>query len=167
MHWLIRKKSSLQWISGFFCLHVNLEESGFKTLQASIRSKLSEALLITSNDFLWVQLQLVGNRTSCPKIQGCYAHADLKLLARFLSELYSAQSYYHYLLLLLLLLLLVVVLLLMGEGGGAYLKNVFARVASIYANLWKQKKLLRKSSTLLGFVWNVNMATVTSCENAL
>ena len=39
--WSIRKKSSLHWISGFFCLHVNLEESGFKTLQASIRSDIN------------------------------------------------------------------------------------------------------------------------------
>ena len=30
--------------------------------------------------------------------QECYthAHADLKLLERFLPELYSTQSYYHY-----------------------------------------------------------------------
>ena len=39
---------------------------------------------------------IVGNRTSRRRIQGCYAHADLKLLARFLPELYSTQSYYHY-----------------------------------------------------------------------
>jgi len=52
-------------------------------------------------------------------------------------------------------------------------------MASIYANLWKQKKVftLKNSSTPPGFVWNTNMAAVllflntkmaavTSCENA-
>ena len=47
-----RKKSSLQWTSGVLRRHVNLEESGFNTLQASIKSKLSQKVLITSKDFL-------------------------------------------------------------------------------------------------------------------
>ena len=52
--WFTRKKSSLQWTSGVLRRHVNLEESGFNTLQASIKSKLSQKVLITSKDFLWV-----------------------------------------------------------------------------------------------------------------
>ena len=56
----------------------------------------------------------------------------------------------------------------------------FTYVASIYANLWDQKKAFtwQKSSTHRGFswdtnmasvslFWNTNMAVVTSCENAL
>ena len=42
------------------------------------------------------------------------------------------------------------------------------RVTRIYANLSKQKKKFtkEKSSTPTEFVWNTNMAAVTSCENA-
>ena len=36
------------------------------------------------------------DRMSRRRIQACYAHADLKLLARFFPELHSTQFYYHY-----------------------------------------------------------------------
>ena len=44
---------------------------------------------------------------------------------------------------------------------------VFTHVASIYANLLEQKKVVayEKSSTPTGVVWDKNMAAMTSCEN--
>ena len=54
--------------------------------------------------------------------------------------------------------------------------SVFPHVASIYANLWEQKKQKQKSSIPTGLSWYTNMAavfwttkmaTVTSCENTL
>ena len=49
------------------------------------------------------------------------------------------------------------------------LLSVFTHVADIHANVLGQKKAfsLEKSSTPTGRVWNTNMASVTSCENAL
>ena len=64
-----------------------------------------------------------------------------------------------------IIIIIFIIIIIIIIFGGAYLLSVFGHVASIYANLWK--KLLRKSSTPSGFVWNVNMATLTSCENAL
>ena len=49
--WFTRKKSSLQCTTGFLCRHVNPETSGFNTLQASTKSRLSQKLLIISSDF--------------------------------------------------------------------------------------------------------------------
>ena len=61
-----------------------------------------------------------------------------------------------------------------------FIQSVFTHVASIYANLLRQKKAFasEKSSTPTGLVWNTNMAAfslfwktnmaaVTSCQNAL
>ena len=39
------------YLSVFFCLHVNCDSSGFKALQTSMRSMLSEKFFITSRDF--------------------------------------------------------------------------------------------------------------------
>ena len=49
------------------------------------------------------------------------------------------------------------------------LLSVFTHVADIYVNVLGQKNAfsLEKSSTPTGLVWNTNMASVTSCENAL
>ena len=44
---LAYEKKSLQCISGFLCLHVKRRNSGFWTLQTSIKSKSPEKLFIT------------------------------------------------------------------------------------------------------------------------
>ena len=46
-----KKKSSLQCISGFFCLHVNRPFSGFFILQTSIRSKSPPLSTVAIYDF--------------------------------------------------------------------------------------------------------------------
>ena len=54
IQWLTRKKSSLQCISRFLCLHVKRRNPGFWTLQTSVKSNSPEKLFITSNDLLCV-----------------------------------------------------------------------------------------------------------------
>ena len=49
------------------------------------------------------------------------------------------------------------------------IKCFYSRDQRIYANLLEQEKAFTKEkrSTPTGLVWNTNVATVTSCENAL